>query len=411
VTSGDILIVGAGQAGGRAAEALRKSGWTGRIILVGDEVEPPYERPPLSKAVLTGEKMASVCRLLPENFYAEHGIEHIGATRVVSIDAAAHRAMLDDGRVFDYAKLILATGGRVRTLPFAPIGRPGVFYLRTIADSLALGAAFKRARRLVVIGGGFLGLEAAASARKLGLEVALIELAPHLLDRAMHHEIAHLVAAIHRRKGVEFHLGMTAAGLVGSHGIEAVELANRKRIAADLVLVAVGILPNVELAASAGCAVENGIMVDEFGRTSVADIYAVGDAANHPNPILGRRLRLESWQNAQNHAIAIAQGIAGTPTPYAEVPWFWSDQYEFNIQMVGAPLKTDRIVVRGDPAGGRFICFNLAGAALVGATSFNMGGETRFLRRLIERRAEIDPAQLADPTRKLRDLAAALPAA
>lgn len=405
-----IVIVGAGQAGGRAAEALRKSGHVGPVTLVGEEPEAPYERPPLSKAVLTGEKPASVTTLLPTSFYADNQITLVAGTRVEAIDSTAHSVTLADGRRLYYDKLLLCTGGRVRTLPFAPIGQPGVLYLRTLSDSLKLGAALKSAKRLAVIGGGFLGLEAAASARKLGLEVTVIEIKPYLLDRAMAPQIARFIEDIHRHKGVELHLGATVTGIVGNDRIEALELADGTRLPADVVLVSVGIVPNTELAAQAGAKIENGIVVDEFGKTTVQDIYAAGDVANHPNPILGHRLRLESWQNAQNQAIATARGLCGEPAPYAEVPWFWSDQYEFNIQMVGAPLKTDRVVLRGDPATGRFLCFNLSDGIVVGATSFNMGGEIRFARKMVEVRARLDPDILADPMKRLRDIVAALPA-
>ena len=403
-----ILIVGAGQAGGCAAGALRKAGYAGPITLIGEEPEPPYERPPLSKSVLRGEKPPSSAALVPTGFYAERNIELMTGMRVEGIDAAAHRATLSDGRTLPYAKLMLTTGGRVRTLPFAPIGRPGVYYLRTTADSLALGAALRSARRLVVIGGGFLGLEVAASARMLGLDVDLVEVRPDLLDRCMPPDIAHHVEELHRRKGVALHLGASVAGIHGANAAEAVELADGRRIAADTVVVAVGIVPNVELAADAGAAVADGIVVDEHGRTTLPDIYAAGDVANHPNSLLGRRLRLESWQNAQNQAIAVAQAMTGSPVAYAEVPWFWSDQYEVNIQMVGAPEATDEVVRRGDPASGRFMCFNLADGAVVGSTAFNMGAETRFVRKMIERRARLEPALLADPGRKLKDLTAAL---
>lgn len=404
------VIVGAGQAGGRAAEALRKGGFAGRVLLIGEEPEPPYERPPLSKAVLVGAKPAASTYLLPADFYAENRIELVTGTRAVGIDAAGHEVELAGGERLAYTKLLLATGGRVRTLPFAPPGRPGVFYLRTMAECLALAAALKAARRLVVIGGGFLGLEVAASARTLGLEVTVLEYMRSILDRAMAPEIARFVHELHLRHGVEVRTGVKVTGIAGGGRIEAVECGDGSRHAADVALVAVGIIPNADLGADAGAKIENGIVVDEFGRTTVADIYAVGDVANHPNPVLGHRLRLESWQNAQNQAIAIALGLCGAPRPYAEVPWFWTDQYDANIQMVGAPLRTEEVVLRGDPASGRFMAFNLAEGRVVGATAFNMGGEIRFARKLIETGAGLDPATLADPARKLKDIVAALAA-
>jgi NADPH-dependent 2,4-dienoyl-CoA reductase/sulfur reductase-like enzyme len=249
----------------------------------------------------------------------------------------------------------------------------------------------------------------AASAVKLGCRVTVLELLPDLLDRAMAPQIAHYVAELHRQKGVELRLGTSVADIIGTTKLEAVELRGGERVAADLAVVAIGILPNTELAHSAGAAIGNGILVDELCRTSLPDIYAAGDVADHPNPVLGRRLRLESWQNAQNQAIAAARAMCGGGTPYAEVPWFWSDQFDCNIQMVGAPAATDEIVVRGEPASGRFLCFNLAGGIVVGATAFNMGGEIRFARKLVELKAAVAPGVLADGATRLRDVVAALP--
>jgi 3-phenylpropionate/trans-cinnamate dioxygenase ferredoxin reductase component len=404
-----FVIVGAGQAGGRAADAMRKANFQGRVVLIGEEPHPPYERPPLSKAVLTGAKPAESTQLLPANFYAENRIELLTGVRVASIDARRQHLTLADGSALAYTKLLLATGGRVRSLPFAPTGRAGIHYLRTIEDSLALGEALKRAKHLVVIGGGFLGLEAAASARKLGLRVTVLELKPHLLDRAMAPEIARFVEAMHRSHGVDVRLGVHVSDVAGNGALEAVVLGDGTRIPADLLLVSVGIVPNAELAAEAGAKVENGIVVDEFGRTSLPDVFAVGDAANHPNPILGRRFRLESWQCAQNQAIAVARVMCGESAPYAEVPWFWSDQFEANIQMIGVPHMTDRVVVRGDPSSGRFMCVNFCDGVVEGATAFNMGGEIRFMRKLIEVRAAVAPAEISNPAIKLKDIAARLP--
>ncbi|HEY6335378.1 MAG TPA: FAD-dependent oxidoreductase [Alphaproteobacteria bacterium] len=401
-----FVIVGAGQAGGRAAEAMRKANFRGRVVLIGEEPHPPYERPPLSKAVLTGAKPATSTQLLPPSFYQENRIELLMGVRVASIDAERARISLDNGRVLAYTRLLLTTGGRVRTLPFAPIGRAGVRYLRTIEDSLALHEALKTARNFAVIGGGFLGLEAAASARRLGLRVTVLELKPHLLDRAMAPEIARFVEDMHRRQDVDVRLGVEVSEFAGHGPLEAVVLRDGTRIPADLALVSIGIVPNVELAAEAGAAVENGIVVDEFGRTSLPGVFAAGDAANHLNPSLGRRLRLESWQCAQNQAIAVARVMCGEAAPYAEVPWFWSDQFDANIQMIGVPRRSDRVVVRGDPASKHFSCINLCDGVVEGATAFNMGGEIRFLRKLIEVRASVDPAEISNPANKLKDIAA-----
>ena len=404
-----FVIVGAGQAGGRAAEAMRAAGFAGRILLIGEETALPYERPPLSKVVLTGEKPAETTALFPPGFYEAKRIEVLTGTRAVALDPAARAVTLANGDSLGYSKLLLATGGRVRTLPSAPAGCSAFSISERSPNRLRSVPPSKQAQHVAVIGGGFLGLEVAASAKKLGCAVTLLELKPHLLDRAMAPQIARFIEDIHRRKAVELSLGTNVAGIVGKAKFEAVELANGERIAADLAVIAIGILPNSELAQAAGAATGNGIIVDEFGRTTLPDVYAAGDVAEHPNPMLGHRLRLESWQNAQNQAIAVARAMCGMAAPYAEVPWFWSDQYEFNIQMVGAPLATGAIVVRGEPASGRFLCFNLAGGIVVGATAFNMGGEIRFARKLVELKAKVEPGVLADSAQKLRDVVAGLP--
>jgi 3-phenylpropionate/trans-cinnamate dioxygenase ferredoxin reductase subunit len=352
-----ILIVGAGQAGGRAAQALRREGFQGRITLIGEEQEAPYERPPLSKDVLRGERPPSAGALFNPDFFAENAITLVTGVRVDGIEPSDGRALLGNGERLAYDKLLLCTGGRVRTLPFAPIGRAGVYYLRTATDALALSQAIWSARRLVIIGGGYLALEAAASAKSLGIEVTIIEMAPNLLARALATDIASYVMDIHRRRGVEFYFGATATEIIGEHKVEAVELADGTRLPADIVLVAIGIVPQVELAAHAGARIEDGIWIDDCGKTTIEGVYAAGDVANFHNPTLNQRMRLESWQNAQNQPAAIASAICGKPRLYSEVPWFWSDQYEFNIQSVGAPQHTDTIVARGDPTTGRFSCF------------------------------------------------------
>jgi 3-phenylpropionate/trans-cinnamate dioxygenase ferredoxin reductase subunit len=397
-----ILIVGAGQAGGRAAQALRREGFQGRITLIGEEQEAPYERPPLSKDVLRGERPPSAGALFNPDFFAENAITLVTGVRVDGIEPSDGRALLGNGERLAYDKLLLCTGGRVRTLPFAPIGRAGVYYLRTATDALALSQAIWSARRLVIIGGGYLALEAAASAKSLGIEVTIIEMAPNLLARALATDIASYVMDIHRRRGVEFYFGATATEIIGEHKVEAVELADGTRLPADIVLVAIGIVPQVELAAHAGARIEDGIWIDDCGKTTIEGVYATGDVANFHNPTLNQRMRLESWQNAQNQPAAIASAICGKPRLYSEVPWFWSDQYEFNIQSVGAPQHTDTIVARGDPTTGRFGCFNLANDALVGATGFNTPGDVRWARKMIAANAQPDIRALADPTIKLK---------
>ncbi|MDD3444694.1 MAG: FAD-dependent oxidoreductase [Zavarzinia sp.] len=411
----DVVIIGAGQAGGRAAEALRKVGFDAPVFLVGEEDRPPYERPPLSKSVLTGKSDAGAAALFGPEFYDENRIELVIGTRVTRIDPAARKVELAGRAALSYGHLLICTGGRVRELDFADRRLSGLHYLRTAADAEALRDSMARAGRMVVVGGGFLGLEVAASARAFGIEVTVIEGAPHLLDRVLPPAIAERIAALHVRQGVTLRLGCPVVGIRAEGGaVTSVETADGRSVPADVVVVAAGIVPNVELAADAGLQIGNGVVVDEFCRTAAPGILAAGDVANHPNALLGRRLRLESWQNAQNQAIAAAKTIGGQGAPYAEIPWFWSDQYDMNIQVVSVPPATDATVLRGDPESGHFTCLSLFEGAVVGATAFNMGKEVRAARMLIEHRLHVAPAELADTSVRLRDIAekhlAAVPA-
>lgn len=408
-SDGRILIVGAGQAGGRAAEALRAAGHAGAITLVGDEPEPPYERPPLSKGVLAGEEAAESTWLHPREYWRGKDIELLTGVRAQAIAPASRSVLLDSGARLEYEHLLLATGSRVRPLPGADDTLEGVHYLRTIADSRRLAAELQPGRRMVVIGGGFIGLEVASTAVKRGLSVCVLERQPALLERALPADIAAVVERLHRAHGVDMRLGAAVSALqpaAGSRRVSAVALADGTQIPADVVVIGIGIIPNTELAEMAGAASADGIVTDEFGRTTVERIWAAGDVTSHYNPLLGRRVRLESWQNAQNQAIAVAKNIAGTPAPYAEVPWFWSDQHGVNIQVAGLPEPGARTVWRGDPASGRAVAFSLAGERIACATAFNAGGEIRMARRLIESRTPVAAAALADARTKLKDLAA-----
>ena len=400
-----VLIVGAGQAGARAAEALRKVGFRGRVTMVGDEIHAPYERPPLSKTILTGAKLPSSSAIFEERYLQDRSIELITGVSVSSIDAEAKRATLDDGRQLSWTRLLLCTGGRARQIPLAPIGSPQVFYLRTLQDASALAQTFRRIESVAIVGAGFLGLEIAASAQGLGIQATVIESRPNILPRAVVPEIAAHIEAAHRERGVRLRLASQLVGVERRDGKVILSLSDGEPLKVDAMVVATGLVPNTELAEALGLDVEDGIVVDEFGQTSRQDIFAAGDVANRFNAFLGRRARIESWQNAQNHATATAKAIAGSPEPYQEVPWFWSDQYDLNIQILGQPLPSDRLMVRGRPADRRFICFNLRDERLVGATLFNMGAETRFVRRLMESRSRVDDAALRDVSIRLRDLA------
>jgi len=405
-----VVIIGAAQAGARCAEALRAEGFAGRVVLVGDEKALPYERPALSKGVLLGEAPAESTLVHPRGFYDEKSIELRLGLRAEAIAPSAQRVLLSDGTWLAYDRLVLTTGSRVRPLPGAP-DLPGVHMLRTLDDCAALARALVPGARLVVIGGGFIGLEVAASATRRGLSVAVVERQPSLLERAAPRAVADPVERLHRRSGVDMHLGIGAARILGQSRVSGVELQDGTVLPANVVVIGIGIVPNTELAEAAGAQSEDGLVVDAFGRTTLANVWAAGDVTSHPNPILRKRVRLESWQNAQNQAIAVARNLLGQERAYAEVPWFWSDQFDANIQMYGLAQPGDDVAWRGDPAGGKAIGFAFAGGRLTFAVGFNMGGELRLARKLIETGAQVDAAALCDPARKLKDIVTGVTAA
>ena len=403
------MIVGAGQAGARSAEALRIHGFNGAITLIGEEAERPYERPPLSKSLLMGEEPFNRAYLHSEDYYRTNGIELVLATRVESIEPHSKELTLAGGRSIAYTKLAICTGSRPRRLGVADPRLSGVHYLRTLRDCGALAKELVPGRRLVAVGGGFIGLELASSAHKLGLHVTVVEQKPSLLDRAVPAQIGTYVQSLHAAHGIDVRVNCEVTALRGTAQVESVELADGRTLPADVVAVGIGILPNSELAEAAGAASNDGLLVDEYGETSLSDVYAAGDVTNHPNPILGRRVRLESWQNAQNQAIAIARNMLGARSPYAEVPWFWSDQLGHNIQLLGIAQSQDEVVWRGDRDAGRCMAFTLADGHVTSAIAFNNGGDLRFARRLIESAAQIAPEVLRDTSRPLKDIVSGIP--
>lgn len=401
-----IVIIGAGHAGGRAAEAMRAAGHAGRITLVGAESHVPYERPPLSKELLAGTIDVEKTYLNPDSFYEENDIQlHLGVT-AQEIERNLGRVRLDDDTDVAFDKLLLATGGRVRKLSCEGADLKGVHYIRDLTDTLTLRPELQEGTRLCVIGGGFIGLEVAATARKRGCHVTVVELADEVLARVADPSVGALVADRHRAQGVHVLTGASVERIEGDAEVAEVICTDGETIEADLVVAGIGILPNMEIAAEAGIECGNGIKTDELGRTSAKGIFAAGDVAFHYNPLLGRHLRLESWANAQNGGIRVAQNMVGEMQPFAEVPWFWSDQFDLNLQVAGAPESWDRVVVRGDPAADKGIVFYMTGARVVGATSFNLGRDMRFCKALIESGKEVADADLADEAKRLRDVAA-----
>jgi NADPH-dependent 2,4-dienoyl-CoA reductase/sulfur reductase-like enzyme len=400
-----IVIVGAGHAGGCAAAAARAAGHKGPITLVGSESYPPYERPPLSKELLAGAIPHEKTFLRPEAFYAEAGIALRLRTTVAAIDRKAQRLEFESGETLPYDALLLTTGARARRLPLPGGEGERVFYLRDIDDTLALRERLQEGTRLAVIGAGFIGLEVAATAKKRGVAVTVLEMAPQPLARVAAPEIGAFLAALHRAKGVDLFTGVKVTAIEDTGAGLRILIDGGEAILADYAAIGIGAQPNVELAQAAGVEVRDGILVDAHGRSSDPAIYAAGDATRHLNPLLGRHIRLEAWQNAQNQGMAVAKIMAGGEQPFSEVPWFWTDQYEINLQMAGAPERWDEIVWRGAPTDPAFTLFQLAEGKPVAVVTVNNARDMRFGRMLIQRGQPVDPKALSDKTVKLQDLA------
>jgi 3-phenylpropionate/trans-cinnamate dioxygenase ferredoxin reductase component len=401
-----IVIAGAGHAGGSAAAFLRQFGWTGPITLVGEEPLAPYQRPPLSKAWLKGEANADSLALRPMRFYADNAIDLRLGRSVTGIDQAAGAVTLEDDERLPYSHLILALGSRLRKLPVPGADLPGVLELRTAADADRIKAALKPGLRLAVVGGGYIGLEVAASARALGAAVTVIEREERLLARVASPGLSQFYQATHAAKGVEILLGANVAALEGgAGGVSHVRLGNGNRIACDAAVVGVGALANDAIAAAAGIACNDGIVVDLEARTSEANIFAIGDCTRRPLPHYHRLARLESVPNALEQARQAASAICGRHAPVPEVPWFWSDQYDVKLQMAGMPFDVATTVTRGDPTNGKFAIFLLHESGAVQAVeAINAPAEFMAGRQLIANRKIIVPERLANPSISMKEL-------
>ena len=351
--SDPIVIVGAGQAAAQAVASLRSQGWTGGIVVFGDERHLPYQRPPLSKAFLAGETTVERLELKPASFYADLGVDLRTGVVVSRIDPAAHTVEYGAGETQPFSKLLIATGTRARRIALPGVDLAGVHHLRAIDDVEAFRAELRPGAKLVVLGGGYVGLETAAKARTLGLEVTVVEAAERILARVASEPTAALLAERHRLGGVEILTRAGVAAIEGDRTCTGVTLTDGRRLPADLVLIAVGAVPNQELAAEAGIEVGNGIVVDAATRTSAPDIHAAGDVACFPSRLYGRHLRLESVQNAIDQAKAAAAAMLGEQVAYDPVPWFWSDQFELKLQIAGLGQGYDHAEVVGDPAGSK----------------------------------------------------------
>ncbi|HVI32081.1 NAD(P)/FAD-dependent oxidoreductase [Phenylobacterium sp.] len=402
-----VVILGAGHAGGTAAALLRQYGHEGPITLVGDEPIAPYQRPPLSKAWLKGEADADALALKPLEFYAEHAIDFRPGVRAVKITRGAKTVELSDGSTLTYDKLILATGARAIALPIPGAELSGVMALRTAADAEALKAALGPGKRLAVVGGGYIGLEVAASGRALGAEVTVLERESRILARVACQALSDFFQAYHQKHGVAFELGCSVTGFVGEAGrVTGVTLADGRTIPCDAAVVGVGAAPNDELAADCGLETARGVVVDLDARTSDPDIFAIGDVAHRPMPIYDRMFRMESVPNALEQAKQAASAITGRPRPAGECPWQWSDQYDLKLQIAGYAFDVDEILVRGDPASGRFAVFHLKGDQVQAVEAINAPPEFMMGKMLILNRKPVDKARLADPNVSMKEVAA-----
>ncbi len=403
----DVVIVGAGHGGAQAAIALRQGGFAGSIAMIGNETEPPYERPPLSKEYLAQEKPFERLYIRPPAYWAEKDVELLLGLEVVSLDPAGHFVTTADGARFHYGKLIWATGGNPRALFCPGSDLAGVHAVRNRADVDTIMEELKTASRIVVIGGGYIGLEAAAVLTKLGKHVTLLEALPRVLNRVAGTELSDFFEAEHRAHGVDLRTGCGVVALVGDGRVSGVELSDGTLLPAEMVIVGIGIIPAIEPLFAAGAAGGNGVDVDPQCRTSLPDVFAIGDCAAHANDFAdGQVIRLESVQNANDMASIAAKAICGEIKDYAATPWFWSNQYDLKLQTVGLSTGFDQTVLRGDPATRSFSVLYFKHGRLLALDCVNNVRDYVQGRKLVEQGLVVDPEDLADPDRPLKEWAA-----
>jgi 3-phenylpropionate/trans-cinnamate dioxygenase ferredoxin reductase subunit len=394
------VIAGAGLAGAKAAETLRSEGFDGPVVLIGDEEERPYERPPLSKDYLAGKAERETIYVHPENWYADNKVELRLGSPVTAIDRAARQVTLADGSSVGYAKLLLATGSSPRLLSVPGADADGVLYLRRASDSDQLKAVLATASRIAVIGAGWIGLEAAAAARTAGVEVTICETAGLPLLRVLGPEVAQVFAGLHREHGVDLRFGVQVEEIATAGGrASGVRLADGSRIEADAVIVGVGIIPNAQLAEAAGLEVSNGIVVDAALRSSDPDIFAAGDVASAYHPLFGRHIRVEHWANALNQPQAAARAMLGQDVSYDRVPYFYTDQYDLGMEYSGyvSPGGYDQVVFRGDKDGREFVAFWLSGGRVLAGMNVNVWDVNDAIQDLVRGGRPVEEAKLADP--------------
>jgi 3-phenylpropionate/trans-cinnamate dioxygenase ferredoxin reductase subunit len=399
-----VVVIGGGQAAGWVVKTLRKEGFDGRLVMIADEVHLPYERPPLSKAVLAGEADIDTVHIVKPDEFAGLDVETWQPDSATSIDRTARVVRTRSGRETSYDRLVIATGGAARRLPESIVKTSHLTCLRTLDEAVALGERLRGSRRVLVIGGGWIGLEVAATARKLGVDATVVEGAPRLCARSLPPVVSGFLLDLHRANGVDVRLDAALVSL-DDHPDDPqrvrATLADDTVLDADFAVAGIGLAPHTALAEAAGLPVADGIVVDEYGATADPSVFACGDVANHPNAWLGRRVRLESWANAQNQAIATAKAVLGKAEPYADIPWFWSDQYDVNLQILGDLPPDAELAVRGSLADKRATLFCVRDGALRGAIAINSPRDLKLARKWMQQGRAVDPATLTDASKAL----------
>ena len=407
-----VLVIGGGHAGAGVVAGLRQRGFDGRLIMVSAEPELPYQRPPLSKGFLTNEVKPEQMLLRPEAFYAKHNIDLMLDCKVTSIDTKNKTVTLSDGSSLGWHELILACGSEPRRLSIPGAGLANIFYMRTLADSSKIRAALDNCQVVTIVGGGYIGLEVAASARKANKQVTVLEMEDRILQRVTSVAMSAFYHSVHESHGVTIHTNTTVAALAGENGVNGVEdgvvtsvqTASGDEFPTDVVIIGVGVSPAIGLAEAAGVECNNGILVDERCRTSVPHIWAIGDCTNHPNRIFNRRLRLESVPNATDQARVVAANLTGSDKTHDAVPWFWSDQYDLKLQMAGFSAGADTEVLRGNEQSQKFARFYWKDSVLTGVDAVNCPQEFMLCRKLLEAGVQVEPNVLADQNTDLKSL-------
>ncbi len=400
----EIVVIGSGQAAIQTVMSLKRNEFTGSIKVIGEEDHLPYQRPPLSKDFLLEEYKPERVSLKKKEFYEENGVDLILGKRAESIDTILKEITLSDENKIRYNQLIIATGSRVRKLNVPGSDKKGIYYLRDLDDAKALKQRLKKNKKMVIVGAGYIGLEVASVAASLGVEVTVIEMANRVMNRTVDPMISSYYQKLHESHGVKIHLDNGLKAFEGGDSVNAVLCSDGLMLEADLVVIGAGVLPNQEIAIEAGLECNNGIMVNEFGETSTAHVYACGDCTNHPNKGLNTRLRLESVHNAMEQSKTVANTIMGNKEPYDQVPWFWSDQYDHKLQLVGISGDHDEVVMRGLESEQKFLLFYLKNSELIAVNAINSSKEFLICRKLVANKVKISSDVIKDQSVNLNDL-------